>query len=131
VAVHLQTELDILVGMRFLATMLLLMPLCAQPPQDAPKKGRPEPKNLKILKAGPDLIPTMQSYTVALGVKCDFCHMGRDFASDDNPKKLIARTMIGMAQDVNAKFPDGKVHVTCYTCHRGKNTPDMAPPPAQ
>jgi hypothetical protein len=32
--------------------------------------------------------------------------------------------------DDNAMFADGKVHVTCYTCHRGKNMPETAPPPA-
>jgi hypothetical protein len=38
--------------------------------------------------------------------------------------------MIRLVNDVNAKFPDGKVHVSCYTCHRGKTIPDMAAPPA-
>jgi hypothetical protein len=36
--------------------------------------------------------------------------------------------MIVLAQDVNAKFTDGKVHVTCYTCHRGDHEPKAAPP---
>ncbi len=31
--------------------------------------------------------------------------------------------MIVLTQDVNAKFPDGKQHVTCYTCHRGAHEP--------
>jgi hypothetical protein len=53
-----------------------------------------------------------------------------DNASDENPKKLVARMMMEMVNDINAKFPDGKAHVTCYTCHRGKNMPDMVPPPA-
>jgi photosynthetic reaction center cytochrome c subunit len=53
-----------------------------------------------------------------------------DNASDENPKKLVARKMIEMVNDINAKFPDGKAHVTCYTCHRGKNIPDMVAPPA-
>jgi hypothetical protein len=39
--------------------------------------------------------------------------------------------MMELVNDINAKFPDGKVHVSCYTCHRGKTTPDMVPPPAQ
>jgi hypothetical protein len=112
------------------ATMLLLATLCAQQ-QDAPKQERPAPKNLKVLKIPQsELIPTMRSYTTALGVECGYCHMGRDFASDENPKKDIARAMIGIAQEVNAKFPDGKTHVTCYTCHRGKTEPLTAPPPA-
>jgi hypothetical protein len=124
--------------MRVFVPLLFVISLYAQPPQDAPKKGgggMGPPKNLKVLKIeGRELGALMRTYTVALGgVKCDFCHVAAqppDFASDENPKKLIARHMIGMAQEINAKFPDGKEHVTCYTCHRGDPVPKMAPPPA-
>jgi hypothetical protein len=33
-------------------------------------------------------------------------------------------------QDINAKFPDGQEHVSCYTCHRGANMPLTEPAPA-
>ncbi len=72
-------------------------------------------------------MPAMRSYTVALGVKCEFCHVQGDFASDEKHHKEIARLMIQLARDVNAKFPDGKEHVTCYTCHRGSEEPATAP----
>jgi hypothetical protein len=87
----------------------------------------PAPKNLKLLPADENLIPTMRSFTAALGVKCDFCHVQGDFASDDKHHKEIARHMISMAKDINGKFPDGKTHVTCYTCHRGATEPATAP----
>ena len=119
--------------MRFLLTLLIAVPLCAQEPPAAPKKReRPAPKNLKVLKVPPvDIMATMQSYAVGLGVKCDFCHVKGDFASDENPKKIVARMMIVMTQDVNAKISDDKEqHVTCYTCHRGSHEPLTAPPPA-
>jgi len=90
----------------------------------------PEPKNLKILPADENLIPTMRSFTAALGVKCDFCHVQGDFASDDKHHKEIARHMISMAKEINGKFPDGKTHVTCYTCHRGATEPATAAPEA-
>jgi hypothetical protein len=90
----------------------------------------PAPKNLKLLPADENLIPTMRSFTAALGVKCDFCHVQGDFASDEKHHKEIARHMISMAKDINGKFPDGKTHVTCYTCHRGATEPAMAPPDA-
>ena len=113
--------------MRFLLTLLLVVPLCAQ--EATPKQGRPAPKNLKVLKVPPaDIRATMQSFRLALGVQCEFCHVKGDFASDENPKKDVARRMIVLAQDVNAKFPDGKEHVTCYTCHRGDQEPKTAPP---
>jgi len=90
----------------------------------------PAPKNLKILPADNNLIPTMRSFTAALGLgqQCFFCHVQGDFASDENPKKATARFMIQMVNDINAKFPDGKVHVSCFTCHRGADMPLLTPP---
>jgi hypothetical protein len=87
----------------------------------------PAPKNLKLLPADANLIPTMRAFTTALGVKCDFCHVPTDFASDEKHPKEVARFMITMAKDINAKFPDGKMHVSCYTCHRGATEPATAP----
>lgn len=101
--------------------LFILVPLFAQ------DHKMPEPKNLKLLS--PDrLMPTMMAFKGALGVECTFCHVQGNFASDDNPKKETARHMISLAREVNAKFPDGKMHVTCYTCHRGATEPATAPP---
>ena len=125
-----------LVSMRFLATMLLvLVPLCAQdaPPQQKKGGGGGPPKNLKILTPEQLQAGIMQQFARALGQNCQFCHVRGDFSSDENPKKLVARTMIAMAHDINAKFPavEGKVYVTCFTCHRGKTEPEtVAPAPA-
>jgi hypothetical protein len=38
-----------------------------------------------------------------------------------------ARNMIVMVRDTNVHFPDGKQHVTCYTCNRGSTQPAIAP----
>ena len=97
------------------------------------KKGGPPgpPKNLKVLPADTDIRATMGGFRVGLGVMCTYCHVQGDFASDENPKKNIARAMIRMVTDLNSKFPDGKAHVSCYTCHRGAEEPLMAPPAAQ
>jgi len=109
---------------------LSLFPLVAQQAPEAPHEHKmPAPKNLKLLTPE-DLMPAMRSFTVALGVKCDFCHVQGDFASDEKHHKEIARHMIELARDINAKFPDGKRHVTCYTCHRGAEEPATAPPAA-
>jgi hypothetical protein len=110
---------------------LVMAPLVAQdtPPPPPPPGQRPAPKNLKLLKPE-ELMPTMFAFRVALGEQCTFCHVKGDFASDENPHKEIARGMIVMARDINAKFPDGKTHVTCYTCHRGSEAPLTAPPAA-
>ena len=99
----------------------------AQAPAGAPKKGaRPAAKNLKLLPAD-TYMQAMQSFTAALGVQCTHCHVAGAFDSDENPKKETARMMISMAREINAKFPDGKQHVSCFTCHRGDVTPKMEP----
>ena len=101
------------------------------PPPGGPPGRRmpmPPPKNLKLLPPE-HLMETMQTFRVALGVRCDFCHVQGDFASDENPKKEIARHMIQMVTQINANFTDGKAHVSCYTCHRGAAMPLMEPPP--
>jgi len=122
--------------MRLLATVLFLATtvlMVAQDPPPAQKKGgggMPH-KNLKVLPDGPQIGQIMRSYTVALGAaNCQYCHVQGDFSKDDNPKKEVARGMIKMVNEINAKFPDGQVHVTCYTCHAGKEHPVMAPAPA-
>jgi hypothetical protein len=99
--------------------------------QDAPppKKAPPVPKNLKLLQPS-DIRPMMGAFRVALGVECVHCHVQGDFASDEKPQKEIGRHMIVMMREINAKFPDGKIHVTCYTCHRGATEPLTAAPPA-
>jgi hypothetical protein len=114
--------------------LVLFLSLAAfgqEPPASPPPGGPPggehhAPKNLKLLPPE-HLMETMQSFRVALGVRCDFCHVQGDFASDDKHHKEIARMMIVMARDINAKFPDGKMHVTCYTCHRGAEEPATRP----
>ena len=88
------------------------------------------PKNLKVLPADVNLQQTMGAFRTALGVQCTYCHVQGDFPSDDNPKKNMARNMLRIAADINATFPDGKRHVTCYTCHRGEAKPKMDPPAA-
>jgi len=124
--------------MRLLALSLLVsLPLClSSSAQDKGEKGKGggQPSNLKVLKIKDrsEIRGIMAGFTAGLGVQCGFCHAGRDFASDDNPKKDVARMMITMVEHINAGFPDGKVHVTCYTCHRGEQEPKTeAPPKAQ
>ena len=98
----------------------------------------PKFKNLKILPK--DITPQaldsiMDNYSVALGVKCGFCHVENkekktwDMASDANPHKLISRKMMLMTNSINKTFfkPEGGNKnqqliqtVTCYTCHKGE-----------
>ena len=83
--------------------------------------------NLKVLTAQ-NVEITMQNITFALGVGCKYCHDLNDLSLDTNPKKVKARMMLEMVRDINAKFGDGKTHVTCWTCHHASTTPQIAKP---
>jgi hypothetical protein len=112
-----------------------------KPGQSAQRQPMPKPTNLQVLPKNipvADLTATMRGFTKALGVECQFCHT-RDpqtnkpnFASDANPDKGIARTMIVMTKEINSKYlsqvkdPDATPAdktVTCGTCHRGNSMP--------
>ncbi len=108
---------------------LSVIALSGQAPER--KGGGGPPKNLKVFPAGTDraqVVQTMRAFTAGLGVQCTYCHVQGDFASDENPKKDVARMMMKMVGQINMNFPDGKMHVTCYTCHRGAEMPLTAPP---
>jgi hypothetical protein len=119
----------------------------------------PPPTNLQVLPKDisiPDLQASMQGVAQALGVQCNYCHVpaaapagappaaagrgGRggapqlDFAKDDKAEKKVARVMLKMVNDLNAKIPaevapiNGKAaadltKVQCATCHRGVTAP--------
>jgi hypothetical protein len=83
--------------------------------------------NLKVLNAE-NVEITMQHMTFALGLRCIDCHEMNDLALDTKPIKAKARMMLEMVRDINAKFADGKTHVTCWTCHRGSTAPQVARP---
>jgi len=79
----------------------------------------------------------MTGFTRALGVRCSYCHVGRegeplssyDFVSDDNANKERARAMLRMLDDVNRALEtiepsgDARVNMWCHTCHRGRPRP--------
>ena len=80
------------------------------------------------------LIERMRGFSFALGVRCQYCHVGGDgisfegveFDRDDDPHKRKARFMLQMVRDLNARvrteMPDlagEPVPITCKTCHRG------------
>ena len=73
----------------------------------------PEFKNLKILPkdiSEHDLDSVMHTFSMSLGVRCNFCHAinkegkGLDFASDAKPEKDIARMMMTMSININKTY---------------------------
>jgi len=102
------------------------------------------PENIQSLPdtvRGEQLGEIMRGFTSALGVRCEFCHVGEgdlsefDFPKDDKETKQIARVMIEMVQNINeSRFeqltkygrPAGqRIEVTCMTCHHGQQRPVM------
>lgn len=86
-------------------------------------------KNLKLLQDMPasQLLNTMNSFNVALGVRCDGCHVQGNFAADDKHEKQMARQMITMTRSINHDNFNDKQEVRCYTCHKGQAHPQGAP----
>jgi hypothetical protein len=86
-------------------------------------------KNIQALKGIPaeQLIPAMQFIAASLGVECEFCHVHEKMDSDDKKPKKIARQMITMMLDIDKTNFEGRLEVTCYTCHRGAAMPVSIP----
>jgi tetratricopeptide (TPR) repeat protein len=109
------------------------------PQQQQQQQPPAPPQNLQVLPketTREQLLQTMQAFTQALGVQCNYCHVqegrgGRnDMASDEKRTKLAARQMMVLAREINEKLPaavskpaDQATRVTCTTCHRGVPIP--------
>ena len=97
--------------------------------------------NLKVL---PKSIGSKQlsqimvdDFSDGLGVSCSFCHVEDknshrlDYASDDNPQKNVARSMMKMTLKINKQFFDVRrpligdsiLVVNCISCHHGTAFP--------
>jgi tetratricopeptide (TPR) repeat protein len=105
-------------------------------------------ENLKVLPkniARDSLVQVMSGFTMALGVRCTFCHVAEPkaantpanapehliFKSDDKVEKRKARVMLRMVERINHNLltavpdrHDPPVAVQCVTCHRGSPVPE-------
>lgn len=110
------------------------MPAAAQFPPDHPKNLKVLPMDIPVRA----LLDTMRNVAGALGVRCNFCHVGKegeplttyDFAADDKPEKVKARVMMRMVKAIDEEYltqlpsrTQPAVVVTCMTCHRGVSIP--------
>jgi hypothetical protein len=88
-------------------------------------------KNVQVLKRAPadTWFDTMAFIAGSLGVTCDHCHTSAFELDEGNAAKLRARQMMRMVDEINANNFDGKVVVTCNTCHRGTLKPQASPVP--
>jgi len=80
-------------------------------------------KNIQLLKGLPAdrLTSIMFAFKSSLGVDCTYCHIKDQFEKDDKSTKQMARKMITIVRDANAKL--GAARVNCFTCHRGQPRP--------
>jgi len=85
-------------------------------------------KNISALKGTPanELNQSMHLMKGALGVDCTYCHIEREWDKDVKAKP-VARQMITMMMDINARQFGGRQVVTCYTCHNGHPIPADKP----
>ena len=97
--------------------------------------------NLKVLPKGIGSKQLSQimvdDFSDGLGVSCSFCHVEDknshklDYASDDNPQKNVARSMMKMTLKINKQFFDVRrpligdsiLVVNCISCHHGNAFP--------
>jgi photosynthetic reaction center cytochrome c subunit len=91
-------------------------------------------KNIQVLRGIPvnEFMGTMGFFAASLGMNCTDCH-GDDSAgswdkyADDTPLKQTARRMVLMENLINRADFGAVRMVTCYTCHRGIQHPEVTP----
>jgi hypothetical protein len=117
-------------------TSLALTAGQAQPasPPTGPRMSEAVFKNIQVLKGIPvdEFMGTMGLFSAALSVCCAECHTGAGTSNpkweDDPPRKRTARRMVQMVTAINRDNFNGRQVVTCWTCHRGSQSPLVTPP---
>jgi hypothetical protein len=124
----------------FAALMAIALPIADSTAQTRGKWPPDSLVNVRVIPrttAVSDVIGTMRNISVALGVRCQHCHVGQegqpldrfDFASDEKRTKNTARQMMLMVQEVNRRLDSlpgraaNGIQVSCMTCHRGISRP--------
>jgi hypothetical protein len=91
-------------------------------------------KNIQVLRGIPvnEFMDTMGFFSASLSLNCTDCHVTESAGdwnryADDTPLKQTARRMVLMENLINrADFGNTRL-VTCYTCHRGYQRPEVTP----
>jgi len=101
--------------------------------QERPKMSDEAFKNIQALKGIPvdDFMGTMGIMSASLGFDCAECHQGAgtdqvNWAAD-TPRKVMARRMVNMVTTINRDNFQGRQVVTCWTCHRNSDRPQVTP----
>jgi hypothetical protein len=128
------------------AVVALTQPVAAQGGGGGGGGQQQPPQNLQYFPKDmtrQQLLPIMRGFTMALGVRCEYCHVEREgattppggnpalnHASDDKETKRQARYMLRMVDSINTKLlaalpvrDNPPTNVSCVTCHRGVSKP--------
>ena len=114
-----------------LATVCLITVAAVGTPSVVGAEPQSNFANIQVLTdlSDGDIQRLMQSWSQQLGgVSCTECHVQGDFASDDNPRKNVARTMARMVMslDEGGFLEDVGREANCFLCHQGAfEIPDM------
>jgi photosynthetic reaction center cytochrome c subunit len=91
-------------------------------------------KNIQVLRGIPvnEFMGTMGFFAASLGMNCTDCHVTESAGdwkryADDTPLKNTARRMVLMENLINRSDFGATRLVTCYTCHRGVQRPEVTP----
>jgi photosynthetic reaction center cytochrome c subunit len=84
-------------------------------------------KNVQLLKGIPvdEFMGAMGLFSAAVSMCCLECH-APDWAAD-TPRKITTRKMIQMVNTINRTNFSGRKVVSCWTCHRQSDRPQVTP----
>src|SRR5947209_6636228 len=114
--------------------MCLLAMGWAQGQAEKPQMADDAFKNIQVLRgiSVDQFLGTMGFFAASLSLNCTDCHTAESGGSwaryaDDTPLKNTARRMVVMVNSINKADFGGERKVTCYTCHRGSQRPEVTP----
>jgi photosynthetic reaction center cytochrome c subunit len=91
-------------------------------------------KNVQVLRgiSVDQFLATMGFFAASLSLNCTDCHTAESGGSwaryaDDTALKNTARRMVVMVNSINKADFGGERKITCYTCHRGSQRPEVTP----
>lgn len=103
-------------------------------PEQKPEMADEAFKNIQVLRgiSVDQFLGTMGFFAASLSLNCTDCHTAESGGSwaryaDDTPLKNTARRMVVMVNAINKADFGGERKVTCYTCHRGSQRPEITP----
>mgnify|MGYP002335970740 CR=1 FL=1 len=115
--------------MPWILLIVSVIPIVAATSQQAPTAEQVF-KDIQVFTGVPasDLIPAMEFMAASLRVPCTACHNATDYAAPTKGKD-DGRKMVLLQRDINEKWFNGRLEVTCMSCHNGKKKPSPTPFP--